>query len=167
MDFKISDDYALNQFTWDGTEILAGIKGVGSPGGYSNGAGLVSDLAQWLLEDYPTIPLGYKTIPIRNFNTNDQTVLDDGGKAVLHPSSDTTARNFTIADGAHGASHPVGTVITIINQDSAGVLTILAYEIIRMAGAGTTGARSLDPNGIATAIKISNSEWIISGVGLS
>ena len=38
---------------------------------------------------------------------------------------------------------------------------------MRLAGVGTTGTRTLAANGIATAIKITNTEWIISGVGIS
>lgn len=167
MDYKISEDYVLNQFTWDGTEILPGIKGVGSPGGYLNGAGLVSDLAQWILEDYPTIPIGYRNIPMRNITGNDDSQDVDAGGAILHLSSDTTARNIVIRDTDHGVTYPVGTAITFVNQNNAGVITILSYEVMRLAGPGTTGNRTLAANGIATAVKITSTEWIISGVGLS
>jgi len=35
-----------------------------------------------------------------------------------------------------------------------------------LAGGGTTGTRTLLPNGIATAIKVTTTEWLISGTGL-
>jgi len=38
---------------------------------------------------------------------------------------------------------------------------------MRLAGAGTTGNRTLAANGVATAIKITSTEWIISGTGLT
>jgi hypothetical protein len=38
---------------------------------------------------------------------------------------------------------------------------------MRLAGAGTTGSRTLAANGVATAIKITSTEWIISGTGLT
>jgi hypothetical protein len=38
---------------------------------------------------------------------------------------------------------------------------------MRLAGAGTTGSRTLAANGIATAIKLTSTEWIISGTGLT
>jgi hypothetical protein len=38
---------------------------------------------------------------------------------------------------------------------------------MRLAGAGTTGNRTLAANGVATAIKLTATEWIISGVGLT
>ena len=95
------------------------------------------------------------------------TVLADAGKQILHPSADTTARTFTIDSNANVA-YPVGTAITFVNQVSAGVVTIaITTDTMRLAGAGTTGSRTLAANGIATALKITATEWIISGTGLT
>ena len=95
------------------------------------------------------------------------TVLTDSGKHILHPSADTTARTFTIDSNANVA-YPVGTAITFVNQASAGVMTIsITSDTMRLAGAGTTGSRTLAANGIATALKITTTEWIISGTGLT
>lgn len=38
---------------------------------------------------------------------------------------------------------------------------------MRLAGAGTTGTRSLAANGVAIAIKLTATEWIIYGTGLT
>jgi hypothetical protein len=63
---------------------------------------------------------------------------------------------------------PVGTAITFVNQASAGVMTIaITTDTMRLAGAGTTGSRSLAANGVATALKVTSTEWIISGSGLT
>lgn len=95
------------------------------------------------------------------------TVLTDGGKHLLHPSADTTARTFTIDSNANVA-YPIGTAITFINQNAGGVITIaITSDTMRLAGAGTTGSRTLAANGIATAVKITSTEWIISGTGLT
>ena len=95
------------------------------------------------------------------------TVLADAGKILLHPSADTTARTFTIDSNANVA-YPVDTVITFVNQDSAGVLTIaITADTMRMAGTGSTGSRTLAANGIATAVKLTTTEWIINGTGLT
>lgn len=94
-------------------------------------------------------------------------VLDDAGKHLLHPSADTTARTWTIPANA-SVAFPVGTVVTFINQNAAGVITIaITSDTMRLAGAGTTGSRTLAANGMATAIKLTATEWIISGVGLT
>lgn len=95
------------------------------------------------------------------------TVMGDAGKHILHPSADTTARVFTIDSNANVA-YPIGTVLTFINQASAGVVTIaITSDTMRLAGAGTTGSRTLAANGIATAIKLTSTEWLISGTGLT
>ena len=95
------------------------------------------------------------------------TVLSDSGKHILHPSADTTARTITIDSNANVA-YSIGTAITFINQNAAGELTIaITSDTMRLAGAGTTGSRTLAANGVATAVKITSTEWIISGTGLT
>lgn len=93
--------------------------------------------------------------------------LTDLGTNQLHPSSDTTARTWTIDSNANLAI-PVDSVIMITNQDSAGVLTIaITTDTMRLAGAGTTGSRTLAANGVAFILKLTSTEWIISGTGLT
>lgn len=116
---------------------------------------------------------GGKTIAeIKQIEQNSQSgaytmVLADAGKHILHPSADTTARIFTIPANS-SVAYPIGTAITVVNQNAAGVVTIaITSDTMRLAGAGTTGSRTLAANGIATALKITSTEWIISGTGLS
>jgi hypothetical protein len=111
-------------------------------------------------------------VPFRNIPQNSQSaaytaVIGDAGKHILHPSADTTARTFTIpANGS--VAYPIGTAITFVNQNGAGTVTIaITTDTMRLAGAGTTGSRTLAANGVATAIKITSTEWIISGTGLT
>ena len=94
-------------------------------------------------------------------------VLADAGKHILHPAADTTARTFTIPANS-SVAFPIGTGITFVNQNAAGVITIaITTDTMRFAGTGTTGSRTLAANGIATALKITSTEWIINGIGLS
>jgi hypothetical protein len=95
------------------------------------------------------------------------TVLTDAGKHIFHPSADTTARTWTIDSNANVA-YAVGTAITFVNQNSAGVITIaITADTLRLASAGTTGNRTLAANGVATALKVTSTEWLISGTGLT
>lgn len=111
--------------------------------------------------------VGFRTIPQNSQSGAYTTVAADSGKHLLHPSADTTARTFTIDSNANVA-YPIGTAITFVNQDSAGVLTIaITSDTMRLAGAGTTGSRTLAANGIATALKVTATEWIINGTGLT
>jgi hypothetical protein len=111
--------------------------------------------------------LGFLNIPQNSQSAAYTLVISDAGKHILHPSADTTARTFTIpANGS--VPFPVGTAVTFINQDGAGVITIaITTDTMRLAGAGTTGSRTLAANGIATAVKVTSTEWIISGTGLT
>jgi hypothetical protein len=108
-----------------------------------------------------------RQIPQNSKSAAYTTVLLDAGKHILHPSADTTARTFTIDSNANVA-YAIGTAITFVNQASAGVMTIsITTDTMRLAGAGTTGSRTLAANGIATALKVTSTEWIISGTGLT
>lgn len=111
--------------------------------------------------------VGYLNIPQNSQSVAYTLVLADSGKHVLHPSADTTARTFTIPANS-SVAFPVGTAITFVNQNGAGTVTIaITTDTMRLAGAGTTGSRTLAANGVATAIKITSTEWIISGTGLT
>lgn len=114
-----------------------------------------------------TDTVGFRVLPQNSQSAAYTLVLADSGKHILHPSADTTARTFTIpANGS--VAFPVGTAVTFINQNAAGVVTIaITTDTMRLAGAGTTGSRTLAANGVATAIKLTSTEWIISGTGLT
>ena len=114
-----------------------------------------------------TDTVGFRVLPQNSQSAAYTLVLADSGKHILHPSADTTARTFTIpANGS--VAFPVGTAVTFINQNAAGVITIaITTDTMRLAGAGTTGSRTLAANGVATAIKLTSTEWIISGTGLT
>jgi hypothetical protein len=111
--------------------------------------------------------IGTRGVPQNSQSAAYTLVIEDAGKHILHPSADTTARTFTIpANGS--VAFPVGTVVTFVNQNAGGVITIaITTDTMRLAGAGTTGSRTLAANGIATCIKLTSTEWIISGTGLT
>jgi len=114
-----------------------------------------------------TCTLGFRNIPQNSQSAAYTLVLTDSGKHILHPSADTTARTFTIPANS-SVAYAIGTAITFVNQNGAGVVTIaITTDTMRLAGAGTTGSRTLAANGVATCIKVTSTEWIISGVGLT
>lgn len=113
------------------------------------------------------VEVGYLNIPQNSQSAAYTCTLSDAGKHILHPSADTTARIFTIPANS-SVAFPIGAAITFVNQASAGVMTIaITTDVMRLAGAGTTGSRTLAANGVATAIKLTATEWIISGSGLT
>jgi hypothetical protein len=113
---------------------------------------------------------GTCTAPILTQNSQSAAytaVLGDAGKSIYHPSADTTARIWTIDSNANVA-YVVGTCITFINDTSAGVLTIaITSDTMILAGAGTTGSRTLAASGMATACKMTSTRWMIGGSGLT
>lgn len=114
-----------------------------------------------------TNQIGYRNIPQNSQSAAYTTVLADGWKHIYHPSADTTARTFTIDSNANVA-YPIWTAITFINDTSAGTITIsINSDTLVLAGAWTTGSRTLAANWTATAIKVTSTRWQISGVNLT
>lgn len=149
---------------WDGSQWVAQPQsGVTSVAGFSGAVTRANLQGTGLGAD----DVGFRNIPQNSQSAAYTTVAADAGKHLLHPSADTTARTFTIDSNANVA-YPVGTAITFVNQNGAGVMTIaITSDTMRLAGAGTIGSRTLAANGVATALKVAATEWIISGTGLT
>lgn len=95
------------------------------------------------------------------------TVLADANTIIMHPTADVTARTFTIDSNANVA-YPVDTAITFVNQHGAGTLTIaITTDAMFKAPGGNTAPYTLAANGIATAVKVTTTEWMISGSNLT
>jgi hypothetical protein len=109
--------------------------------------------------------LGYINTPIISQSAAYTLVLTDAGKTILHPDSDDNARTFTIpANGS--VAYPVGTVITFVNMKNT-VTIAITTDTMYLAGPGTTGSRTLAEYGVATAVKLTSTTWLISGNGIS
>jgi hypothetical protein len=109
--------------------------------------------------------VGYKGTPLNEQSTAYTLVIGDQGKSIVHPISDNNARTFTIpANGS--VAYPVGTTITFINMINTVTISINT-DTMYLAGAGTTGSRTLAAYGMATAVKMTSTTWIISGNGLT
>jgi hypothetical protein len=92
-------------------------------------------------------------------------VFRDANKQLLHPSSDNNPRTFTIPANS-AVPYKIGTTLMFVNK--ANTLTIaITSDTLTLAESGSTGSRTLTANGVATAVKIATTEWLISGVGLS
>ena len=111
-------------------------------------------------------------VPIRlipqNSKSADYTlVATDAGKHIYHPGSDTSTRTWTIPANA-SVAYTIGTAITFVNDTSGGAITIaITSDTLVLAPDGTTGSRTLAANGMATAIKMTSTRWMISGSGLT
>ena len=113
-----------------------------------------------------TDAVGFRNAPVNSQSAAYTLVLADAGKVILHPSTDANARTFTIpANGS--VAYAVGTVLTFVNMTSQVVTIAITTDTLYLAGTGTTGSRSLAQYGMATAVKLTSTTWLINGSGLT
>lgn len=107
-------------------------------------------------------------IPINSQNGAGYTaVLGDAGKAIMKAAADTSARTYTIPANS-SVAYDIGTALTFINEAASGNITIsITTDTLVLSPAGTTGSRTLAAYGMATAIKVTATKWMISGTGLT
>ena len=110
--------------------------------------------------------VGYLNAPINSQSAAYTTVLADAGKAILHPSTDANPRIFTIDSNAN-VPYATGTVLTFINMTTQVVTIAIATDTMYLVNSGATGSRSLAQFGMATAVKLTTTTWLISGSGLT
>ena len=110
--------------------------------------------------------IGYLNIPQNSQSANYTTLIGDEGKCLFHPSSDNNARTFTIDSNANVAFE-IGAAITFVNMSATALSIAITADTMYLGGAGTTGTRTLAQYGVATALKIDSTHWIISGSGLT
>ena len=113
-----------------------------------------------------TTSVGFRTIPQNSQSVNYTLVLDDSGRHIFHPVADNNARTFTIPANS-SVAFPVGTAITFINMAVANITIAITTDTLTLSPAGTSGSRTLATNGSATCIKITSTQWLISGSGLT
>jgi hypothetical protein len=111
--------------------------------------------------------VGYMGIPqsaTAAVSNNTTLVIGDAGK---HIYVNTASQTIIIPANA-SVAYPIGTAISFIAGPSAGTVTIaITTDIMYLAGTGTTGSRTLAAHGMATAIKVSATDWYINGTGLT
>jgi len=104
-------------------------------------------------------------VPVNAQSANYTAVAADAGKAIYHPIADNNARTFTIPANA-SVAYTIGTVISFVNLINT-VTIAITTDTMYLAGAGTTGSRTLAAYGCCTAMKVDTTTWIISGTGLT
>lgn len=91
------------------------------------------------------------------------TVLTDAGCHIYQTGA---SKTVTIDSNANVA-YPIGTAITFIATNATGCSIAITSDVMTLANSTTTGTRTLAQNGIATAIKVTSTSWIIAGSGIS
>jgi hypothetical protein len=112
-----------------------------------------------------TDAVGFRNTPVNSQDEAYETVLADSGKTILHPVADDNARIFTIPANS-SVAYPVGTVISFVNLQNT-VTIAITTDTMYLANDGDTGDRTLAEYGMASAMKVASTTWIISGSGLT
>jgi hypothetical protein len=113
-----------------------------------------------------TDAVGFRNAPVNSQSADYTLVLADSGKTIFHPASDNNARTFTIPANS-SVAYPVGTVVSFINLAAADLTIAITTDTMYLGGDGATGSRTLAEFGIASALKVSSTDWVISGNGLT
>ena len=113
-----------------------------------------------------TDSVGFRNTPINSRSADYTLVLSDAGKTIYHPASDVNPRTFTIPSNG-SVNYAIGTVVSFVNLSSSNVTIAITSDTMYLAGPGTTGSRTLAAYGMASAMKVASTTWIISGNNLT
>lgn len=176
--FAVRKDGAVVTGSWRGTAIGATFGGTGltsyAAGDilYASAADTLAKLAKGSDDQILALASGlpawrWPSLPQISVSAARTLALTDAAHQLYRPTSDSTARTWTIPANA-SIAFPVGTVITMLNDGSAGDITIaITSDTLVWVPDGTTGSRTLAPFGAATILKVASTRWWISGSGLT
>lgn len=108
---------------------------------------------------------GFIGVPQNSQNGAYNVVLGDAGKHIYHPAGQ-AANTITIPANSNVA-FTVGTTISFVNLSANATTIAVTTDTMYLGGTGTTGNRTLAQYGVATAVKITSTAWVISGTGLT
>jgi hypothetical protein len=106
--------------------------------------------------------VGYLTVP-QNTQGSYTLVLADSGKHIFTSSGGAA----WVIPANSSVAFPIGTAVTFVNQSATPCTVAITSDTLYLAGAGTTGTRTVGTYGIATAMKTSATTWIISGTSVT
>jgi hypothetical protein len=128
----------------------------------SIGTGVATQLAS-AADGSSASGIGFRGVPQNLQSTNYTLVMADAGKHIYG----TTGTNTWTIPANSGVAFPIGTAVTFINLSGTAATIAITTDTLYLGGTGTTGSRTLAQFGVATAVKIDSTHWIISGPGLT
>jgi len=157
--FSFSSTIAVTFATVTASVVTAGAAVIGSPTGGTISSAV--NASSYYANSVAVTP----NIPQNQQDANYTLVITDAQKHLYHSSA--TSHAWTIPANS-SVAFPVGTAVSFVN-DGTGTVTIpITTDTLKLAGtAGATGTRTLKTNGMATALKMTTTSWIISGSALS
>lgn len=109
--------------------------------------------------------VGFKGTPQNAQNGDYTLVLSDCGKTI-YKASGGAGETITIPANA-SVAFPVGSIVRIVNNGGGTLTVAITSDTLTLAGAGTTGSRTLSDDGVAVIEKVATTEWFISGAGVT
>ena len=113
-----------------------------------------------------TDAVGFRNTPVNSQSADYTLLLADSGKTIFHPAADANDRTFTIPANS-SVAYAVGTVVTFINLSANDLTIAITTDTMYLAGDGATGSRTLAEYGVASAVKVASTTWVVSGNGLT
>jgi len=112
-----------------------------------------------------TNAVGYLNIPQNAQTGSYTTVLADAGKHIYHASG-AGAATYTIA--ANGSvAYPIGTVISFVNLSATSISIAINSDTLTWAQGGGTGTRTLAQYGVANCLKVTSTQWLLTGTNVT
>lgn len=106
---------------------------------------------------------GYMGLPQNSKSSAYTLAASDAGKHLY-----ITTNGQTITIPANGTTaFPIGTTIIIVNANGVSTSIAITTDTLRLANSTSTGTRTLASNGMCTLLKVTATEWIASGNGLT
>ena len=101
--------------------------------------------------------IGYRGLPQNSQTASYTLALADQGKHI----SITTGGVVIPANGS--VAFPIGATIVVFNNSGSNQTISITTDTLRLAGAATTGSRTLAQYGLATLVKVTSTSWVATG----
>ena len=112
-----------------------------------------------------TNSVGYLNIPQNAQTGSYTTVLGDAGKHIYHASG-AGAATYTIAANS-SVAYPIGTVLAFVNLSATSISIAITTDTLTWAQGGGTGTRTLAQYGVANCLKITSTQWLLTGTNVT
>jgi hypothetical protein len=112
-------------------------------------------------------PAGPAGIPLaQNAQTGSYTLVLADANGHLYHAVAAAAATYTIPDNG-SVPYPIGTTLSFVNDSTNNVTIAITTDTLVLSPGTTTGSRTLATGGVATAIKVTSTRWLINGTGLT
>jgi hypothetical protein len=108
--------------------------------------------------------VGFLAVPQKTITTTSYNVVLADAGTQLYTATGGVA--WTIPANS-AVAFPVGTALTFVNKSSVPCGITIATDTMHQVISGLTGIRTLGAFGIATAVKVAPTIWMISGANLT